>query len=80
MRSPVPVAHPEEDNRSRKGTIMDDLTGSSTERAHRLASLEGEADAPLPPEWVRRQLGLALAAWAEDERKLDVDAEGREDF
>lgn len=75
---PVPVAHPEEDNRSRKGTNMDDLTGTSAERAHALARLEAEG--PLPSEWVRRQLDLALAAWAEDEKTLDVDAEGREDF
>lgn len=54
---------------------MDDLTGTSAERAHRL-----DAEGPLPPEWVRRQLDLALAAWADDEKTLDVEAEGREDF
>jgi hypothetical protein len=57
---------------------MDDLTGSSTERARRLAKLEAEG--PLPPDWVRRQLDLALIGWAEDEKALDIDAEGREDF
>lgn len=57
---------------------MDDLTGSSAERARRLAALDAEG--PLPPDWLRRQLDLALAAWAEDEKTLDVDAEGREDF
>lgn len=57
---------------------MDDLTGTSAERAHRLARLDAEG--PLPPEWVRRQLDLALAAWADDEKTLDVEAEGREDF
>lgn len=57
---------------------MDDLTGTSAERAHRLGRLDAEG--PLPPEWVRRQLDLALAAWADDEKTLDVEAEGREDF
>ena len=57
---------------------MDDLTGTSDERARRLAALEGEGS--LSPDWVRRQLDLALSAWKEDEKKLDIDAEGREDF
>ena len=57
---------------------MDDLTGTSAERAHKLARLEAEG--ALPPEWVRRQLDLALSAWGEDEKTLDIDAEGREDF
>ena len=57
---------------------MDDLTGTSDERARRLAALDGEGS--LPPDWLRRQLDLALSAWKEDEKKLDIDAEGREDF
>ncbi len=57
---------------------MDDLTGTSDERARRLAALESQG--ALPPDWVRRQLDLALTAWGADEKQLDVDAEGREDF
>ena len=57
---------------------MDDLTGTSGERARKLAELESEG--ALPPDWVRRQLDLALSAWGEDEKTLDIDAEGREDF
>jgi hypothetical protein len=57
---------------------MDDLTGSSEERVRQLARLESEG--PLPPEWLRRQLGLALDAWAAAEKELDIDAEGREDY
>ncbi len=57
---------------------MDDLTGSPEARARRLAQLESEG--PLPQEWLRRQLGLALEAWAVDETILDIEAEGHEDF
>jgi hypothetical protein len=68
----------ERQTQSRKGTLMDDLTGTSDQRARRLAILESQGE--LPPDWVRRQLDLALSAWSVDEKKLDVDAEGREDF
>jgi hypothetical protein len=57
---------------------MDDLTGSSDERVRQLIQLEAEG--PLSPEWVRRQLDLALEAWRTDEGILDINAEGREDF
>ncbi len=57
---------------------MDDLSGTSGERARQLARLE--VNGPLPAEWVRRQLDLVLVAWAADEKSLDIDAEGREDF
>jgi hypothetical protein len=57
---------------------MDDLTGGAGERARRLAALASEG--PLEPEWLRRQLDLALEAWAADQKALDVDAESREDF
>jgi hypothetical protein len=57
---------------------MDDLTGTSDERARQLAALE--SNGALTPEWVRRQLDLALSAWGDDEKRLDVDAEGREDY
>ena len=57
---------------------MDDLTGGAGERARRLAALASEG--PLEPEWLRRQLELALEAWEGDEKKLDVDAETREDY
>ena len=57
---------------------MDDLTGAAGERARQLARLESQGT--LEPAWPRRQLGLALEAWAADEKTLDVDAETREDF
>ncbi|NEN05917.1 hypothetical protein G3T36_08520 [Diaminobutyricibacter tongyongensis] len=57
---------------------MDDLTGNAAQRAHQLAKLEAEG--ALPPDWVRRQLDLVLIEWDEDEKALDIDAEGREDF
>jgi hypothetical protein len=57
---------------------MDDLTGNSAERARQLAALESQGS--LPPDWVRRQLILVFSAWGDDEKKLDVDAEGREDY
>lgn len=57
---------------------MDDLTGTSDERARKLAELE--ADGPMPPEWVRRQLLLVLEAWGADEALVVVEAEGHEDF
>lgn len=57
---------------------MDDLTGSADERTRQLARLE--SDRSLPPDWVRRQLGLVLEAWAADEKTLDINAEGHEDF
>jgi hypothetical protein len=57
---------------------MDDLTGTAGQRARRL--LELESDGSLSAEWLRRQLDLALVAWADDEKTLDIDAEGREDF
>ncbi|WP_431280047.1 hypothetical protein [Leifsonia poae] len=57
---------------------MDDLTGSAGERTRQLIRLESEA--LLEAEWLRRQLALVLDAWAADEKTLDVEAEGREDF
>ena len=57
---------------------MDDLTGNAGQRARRLAELETEG-AP-SAEWLRRQLALALEAWAADEKTLDIEAEGHEDF
>lgn len=57
---------------------MDDLTGTASQRARRLLELESEGS--LSAEWLRRQLDLALVAWADDEKTLDIDAEGREDF
>jgi hypothetical protein len=57
---------------------MDDLTGTAGERARQLIQLE--SDGPLPAEWLRRQLVLVLELWAADERTLDIEAEGHEDF
>ncbi|MFF1877746.1 hypothetical protein [Leifsonia sp. NPDC058230] len=57
---------------------MDDLTGTSGERARQLSRLEAEG--PLQADWLRRQLVLVLEAWAEDQKVLDIEAEGHEDF
>jgi hypothetical protein len=57
---------------------MDDLTGTSGERARQLSRFESEG--PLPAEWLRRQLVLVLEAWAADQKVLDIEAEGHEDF
>ncbi|WP_308466580.1 hypothetical protein [Rathayibacter soli] len=57
---------------------MDDLTGAADERTRQLARFESEG--PLTSDWLRRQLELVLEAWAADEKTLDIDAEGREDF
>ena len=57
---------------------MRDLTGTADERMNQLAKLD--AGEPLPAEWLRRQLDLVLAAWAEDETTLDIDRESRIDY
>ncbi len=57
---------------------MEDLTGTPTERAHRLAEIESEGRPDA--EWLRRQLALALEGWAAAETKIAVDAESREDY
>lgn len=57
---------------------MDDLTGTADERMNQL--LSREESGALTPEWLRRQLDLALAAWADDETELDIDRESRSDF
>jgi hypothetical protein len=57
---------------------MDDLTGTAGERARQLVRLESEGKPTA--EWMRRQLALILEAWEADEKTLDIDAEGREDF
>jgi hypothetical protein len=54
----------------------DDLTGTADERLAQLAQVTG----PLPAEWLRRQLDAALAAWADDETALDIDAEAHADY
>lgn len=57
---------------------MDDLTGTSGERTRQLA--QHASNGPLPPDWLHRQLELTLAAWADDEKTVIVDLEGREDY
>jgi len=57
---------------------MDDLTGTADERMQQL--LSREASGALSPEWLRRQLDLTLAAWADDETSLDIERESRTDF
>lgn len=57
---------------------MDDLEGTAAERLDGLARL-GDADG-LTHEWTRRQLELALRAWADDQDTLTVLGEGREDY
>jgi hypothetical protein len=56
---------------------MDDLTGTADDRVLQLSQLDA---ATLSPEWLRRQLDLALAAWGDDETILDIEAERRGDF
>lgn len=57
---------------------MDDLTGGAGERKRRLAALA--SDGTMEPEWLRRQLELALDDWEADQKTLVVDAEAREDY
>lgn len=57
---------------------LDDLTGTADERRQQLA--QREAAAPLPADWLKRQLDGALDAWAADETVLDIDQEARTDF
>ena len=57
---------------------MEDLTGGPDERGERLAGLEKEA--AVEASWLRRQLGLALEAWAADETDLDIEREARIDY
>ena len=57
---------------------MDDLTGNADERIRALAELA--AVEALEIEWLRRQLDLALAAWAADATALDIDRESRADY
>ena len=56
----------------------DDLHGTADERRRQLTELE--AAGPLPAEWLRRQLDSCLAAWADDETTLDIEAEARIDY
>jgi hypothetical protein len=58
--------------------LMEDLVGTADERMQKLVELD--AAGVLSAEWLRDQLTLALLAWADDETRLRVDAEGREDF
>jgi hypothetical protein len=57
---------------------MDDLEGTATERLDRLRRLGDHEE--LTREWARRQLELALQAWADDQETLTVLGEGREDY
>ena len=57
---------------------MNDLTGTADERINQLE--HAEAAGPLSAEWLRRQLDLALAAWADEETELDIEKESRVDY
>ncbi|KAA9108085.1 hypothetical protein [Microbacterium rhizomatis] len=57
----------------------DDLTGTVDEWIAQLAELEAQG-VTLPAEWLRRQLGAALTAWADAESRIDIDKEAREDY
>lgn len=60
------------------GRGPEDLTGTADERRRRLAELT--ATRQPSAEWLQRQLEAALAAWADDETRLDIDDEARADF
>lgn len=64
-------------HRDDNGT-MNDLTGTADERMNQLEQLEATGE--LTAEWLRRQLDLVLAAWADDETTLDIEAESRTDY
>lgn len=54
---------------------MEDLIGGPDERRAQLENLDA-VDAV----WLRRQLELALEAWAADDTELDIDRESRVDY
>jgi hypothetical protein len=54
-----------------------DLTGTADERMNQLAALGASSQTE---SWLRRQLDLALLAWADDETELDIDRESHTDF
>jgi hypothetical protein len=56
-----------------------DLRGTVDERIAQLLSLEASTE-QLTADWLRRQLRSALAAWAKDETKIDVEMETRTDY
>ena len=56
---------------------MEDLSGSAGERAAQFALI---ASSEHETEWLARQLTLVLVAWGDDEARLAIQAEGREDF
>lgn len=55
-----------------------DLTGAVDERIEQLARVDAAGD--VSAAWLRRQLDLVLAAWAEDATQLDIDTEARADY
>jgi len=57
---------------------MNDLTGTADERINQLE--HADATGPLTADWLRRQLDLALAAWADEETELDIEKESRVDY
>jgi hypothetical protein len=60
-----------------EGGIMDDLTGSATERMAQLGAADGaQRDAA----WLERQLVSALQGWQDTEDELREIREAREDF
>ena len=57
---------------------MDDLSGTADERIRELERREALEELELA--WIRRQLDLALAAWASDATALDIDQDSRADY
>ena len=63
--------------RSEEGGIIDDLTGSATERMAQLRAADGaQRDAA----WLERQLVSALQGWQDTEDDLREIREAREDY
>lgn len=59
------------------GSQPADLTGTVDERMRQLEQLSDDEQSTA---WLRRQLDGALAAWAADATRLEIDREARSDF
>ncbi len=55
-----------------------ELTGTVDERVRALAALE--AAAPLPADWLLRELKSSLRAWAEAATRDDIEIEAHVDY
>jgi hypothetical protein len=70
----TPVVEPA---RRAEGGIMDDLTGTATQR---MAQLRAADPAQRDADWLERQLVSALESWSVTEDELREIREAREDF